>query len=239
MPQPEPDSLERLTSSELIGVVRELIGEVRRLQTENEKLNGALAKLKVEHQAVKDEVARLKGLPPRPPHKPSGMDKGTSVEGPAAGGEKGGRSPRRRGSHLDKLEIDETVVVEAAAPAGSRHKGYHDIVVQDLNLRPKVTRCRRERRETPEGKTIVAELDAGTIGGYGPNLHRLVLARLNTRPFWLATVGSMSSERSVRSRARVRSSSALAIRLKPTTSAARMAASLRSMNEPLRPFTNT
>src|SRR5277367_568822 len=51
--------------------------------------------------------------------------------------------------------------------------------------------------------------------------------RLNTRPFWLATVGSMSSERSVRNRASVRSSSALAIRLKPTTSAARIAAILR------------
>jgi transposase IS66 family protein len=176
MPSPEPDSLERLTSSALIGVVRELIGEVRRLQGENEKLSGALAKLKVEHQAVKDELARLKHLPPRPPHKSSGMDKGTSVEGPAAGVEKGERSARGRGSHFDKLEIDETVVVKAPAPAGSRHKGYEDIVVQDLNLKPKVTRYRRERWETPDGETIVAELDPGIIGGYGPNLHRLVLA---------------------------------------------------------------
>ncbi|MGB8528420.1 MAG: hypothetical protein WCD75_16590, partial [Rhodoplanes sp.] len=33
---------------------RELIGEVGRLRTENEKLSGALTKLKVEHQAVKE-----------------------------------------------------------------------------------------------------------------------------------------------------------------------------------------
>jgi hypothetical protein len=84
-----PDSLDRLTQADLIGVVRELIGEVGRLRAENEKLSGAFAELKTEHQAVKDELARLKSLPPRPPQKPSGMDKATdrSVSG---GGE-----PRR------------------------------------------------------------------------------------------------------------------------------------------------
>src|SRR6516164_6641433 len=60
------DSLDRLTHADLIGVVRDLIGEVGRLRAENEKLGGALTKLKAEHQAVKDELARLKNLPPRP-----------------------------------------------------------------------------------------------------------------------------------------------------------------------------
>jgi len=46
-----PDSLERLTQADLIGVVRELIGEVGRLRAENEKLSGASAELKTEHQA--------------------------------------------------------------------------------------------------------------------------------------------------------------------------------------------
>jgi hypothetical protein len=171
-----PDSLERLSHDELIGVVRDLIREVTRLGAENEKLGGALAKLRVEHQAVKDELARLKHLPPRPPIRPSGMDKATDAKGPEGGGEKGGRSTRRRCSQLDKLTIGATVVVRAKAPAGSRHKGYEDITVQDLSLAPLVTRYRRERWETPDGETIVAELDPGIVGGYGPNLHRLVLA---------------------------------------------------------------
>ena len=51
--------------------------------------------------------------------------------------------------------------------------------------------------------------------------------RLTTRPWWTAIVGSIRSLRSARSRASVRSSSAPARRLKPTTSAARIAASLR------------
>src|ERR1700757_2296237 len=112
-----PDSLERLTQADLIGVVRELIGEVGRLRAENEKLSGALTRLKVEHQAVKDELARMKNLPPRPPQKPSGMDKATDrggssfdqrSEGKSAKGEK---SSRRRGSQLDKLTIDATILV--------------------------------------------------------------------------------------------------------------------------------
>src|SRR5450755_4398961 len=115
-----PDSLERLSHTDLIGVVRELIGEVGRLRAENEKLSGALTHLKTEHQAVKDELARLKNLPPRPPDKPSGMDKATD-RGGSEGGEgarrKSEKSRRRRGSQLDKLTIGATVVVRAKAPA--------------------------------------------------------------------------------------------------------------------------
>ncbi len=187
MPAHEPDSLERLTPAELIGVVRDLLGEVTRLRSENEKIGAAFAKLKVEYQAVKDELARLKHLPPRPPQRPSGMDRAT--DGPKAGGDKGGRSTRRRGSQLDKLTISATVVVRAKAPAGSRHKGYEDVVVQDLSLHPQVTRYRRERWETPQGKTIIADLAAGIVGGYGPHLHRAVLT--------LHFAGQMTCERIV------------------------------------------
>src|SRR5271165_5619468 len=176
MTTPEPDSLDRLSHADLIGVVRDLIGEVSRLRAENERLGGALAQLRIEHQAVKDELARLKKLPPRPPHKPSGMDKATEAKGPEAGEDKGGRSTRRRGSQLDKLTIGATVVVRAKAPPGSRQKGYEDVVVQDLSLTPAVTRYRRERWETPDGKMILAELDPAIVGGYGPHLHRFVLA---------------------------------------------------------------
>jgi len=177
MALPPPDSLERLTHADLIGVVRDLIGEVTRLRVENEKLGAALAKLRIEHQAVKDELARLKGLPPRPPVKPSGMDKSTDAKEPAtSGGKKAERSLRRRGRQLDRLKIGATVVVKANPPAGSRNKGFEDIVVQELSLFPQVTRYRRERWETADGKTIIADLDPAIVGGYGPNLHRFVLA---------------------------------------------------------------
>jgi hypothetical protein len=170
-----PDSLERFSHSDLIGAVRDLVGEFTRLRAEHEKVLETLAQLRIEHQAVQDELARYKKLPPRPPQKPSGMEKATDRLDAAAGGTKGERSTRRRGSNLDKLKIEQTVVVPVAAPAGSRRKGYEEIVVQDLVLNPSVTLYRRERWETPDGQTLIAPLDPGIVGGYGPHLHRFVL----------------------------------------------------------------
>jgi hypothetical protein len=131
--------------------------------------------LRIEHQAVKDELARYKKLPPRPPQKPSGMQKATDRPEDGAGETKAGRSTRRRGSNLDKLKINRTVVLKADAPAGSRRKGYEEIVIQDLAFHPLVTCYRRERGLTPDGQTVIAPLDPGIVGGYGPHLHRLIL----------------------------------------------------------------
>ena len=133
---PDPnDSLERMTPAELIGLVRGLLGEVERLQAQNEKLSAAVAGQRVENQTLKDEIARLKHLPPRPPNKPSGMEKAT--EGPEGGAEnaKDEASKRRRGPGVSKLSIDREVTLSVEAPAGSRSKGFEEIIVQDLVLK--------------------------------------------------------------------------------------------------------
>ena len=169
------DSLERMTPAEFIGLVRGLISEVTRLRAENEKLSAALAGQRVENQALKDEIARLKKLPPRPPQKPSGMEKATDRP---EGGTKGGEdeaSRRRRGPGVSKLKTDRTIILTVEAPAGSRHKGYENIVVQDLMLKAETTLYRRECWETPDGKRLMAPLGGGIVGGCGPHLHRLVL----------------------------------------------------------------
>src|SRR5271157_4892574 len=169
------DSLENMSLTELVGLVRGLIGEVERLREENGKLKAGLATAKCENQQLKDEVRRLKGLPPRPPMKPSGMEKATDRSAPERPNPADASPPRRRGPGVSKLIIDRTVTLTASAPAGSRPKGYEEIIVQDIALKPEVTLYRRERWATPDGRTMTADPPAGVVGGCGPHLHRLVL----------------------------------------------------------------
>ena len=182
------DLLERLGPAELIGLVRRLLGEVERLRGENEKLSQAVARLRVDNQTLKDEIARLKHLPPRPPHKPSGMEKATDRPENGTSDEDGAGS-KRRGPGVSKLSIDRETTLTVEAPPGSRRKGYEEIIVQDLVLKAETTLYRRERWETPEGERLIAPLDAGIVGGFGPHLHRFVLM--------LHVQGQMTCERIV------------------------------------------
>jgi hypothetical protein len=130
------------------------------------------AALRAEVAALREEVRRLKGLKGPPaikPSKPSGMDKATEAK-------PRGRNKRRRGPKNARLTVDEVQVLRAEVPPGSRFKGYEDFVVQDLVIRPRVIRYRRERWLTPEGTTVVAPLPPGTLGHFGPELRRFVLA---------------------------------------------------------------
>ena len=151
-----PIDLSSLTRDELEGLVSRLLVEV--------------AALKETVAALRDEIARLKGLNGRPPIKPSGM------EGSSGAKRAGRRKTKRRGKGSKRLIIDEDRIVAAAVAPGSRFKGYEDYVVQDLVVRRHVIRFRRERWLTPEG-AAVAPLPPGIVGHFGPELRRFVLAQ--------------------------------------------------------------
>ncbi len=125
--------------------------------------------LRAEVAALRDEVARLKGLNGRPAIKPSGMEPPRAVPG------RGGNKRRRKGAK--RLVIDEDRIVEAAAPPGSRFKGYQDSIVQELVVCRQVIRFRRQRWLRPDGTTVVAPLPEGVVGHYGPELRRFILAQ--------------------------------------------------------------
>ncbi len=122
---------------------------------------------------MRDEVARLKGLPPRPPSRPSGMEQATQ---PGAADQDAKRPKPPRGAKRDQDAVTAEIVVKVPVPAGSRFKGYEDILVRDLCLSAEVIRYRRERWLLPSGETVLAALPAGIVGGFGPELRRFVLA---------------------------------------------------------------
>src|SRR5262245_50019787 len=131
-----------------------------------------IAQRDAEIAALREELARLKGLKGRPQLKPSGMEK--SAQGRA----KGKRKRAQRGPKRSKVTIDETKVIKAEnVEAGARFKGYEDFIVQDVIVQPRTVLYRRERWQLPSGKTVVAPLPTGTIGHFGAELKRFVIAQ--------------------------------------------------------------
>jgi Transposase IS66 family len=152
---PQPSVLSELSRPELEALLVKLLGEV--------------AALKHIVSEQREEIARLKGLKGPPDIKPSGMDKATE---PAKPNRQGSRP--RRGDVRPRVNIEEHVL-KAAAPVGSRFKGYETYLVQELVLSVRAIRYMRERWVTADGRTIVAPLPEGTRGHFGPDLRRFVL----------------------------------------------------------------
>lgn len=161
---------ERLSEPDLRRLVGRLLNLVEDLQAE-------IAALREENQRLRDEIARLKGLPARPtfpPRSPSRLPSDRSSE-------QARHTPtprqRRRRDHLvihrrETLELD-----PGQLPPDAQCKGYVEVTVQDVVLRADNVVFRRAKWYSPrQRQTYLAPLPPGYHGQVGPGVRALVLA---------------------------------------------------------------
>jgi len=134
-----------------------------------------IAKLEETVRQLRDEIAILKGQKPRPKIAPSQLEQPPTPPPPADG-------QKRPGSEKKSKKAQFTITREQRIafpdpPPGSVSKGYEEYIVQELVIRPEVTRYLRERIVLPDGQSLLAPLPAEVLPGqhFGPDLIRYIL----------------------------------------------------------------
>jgi hypothetical protein len=129
----------------------------------------AIHRLEEENQALRDEVARLKGQKGKPSIGPSKLNlknKGRKRRG------------RRRRGERPSRPVDRTEVVKAeGVPEGSEFKGYANFDVQELVIKTELIRYRLEKWLTPQGTMLAAKPPSVVVGGrhFGATLQSFIL----------------------------------------------------------------
>src|SRR3954447_25117020 len=138
------------------------------------RLLARMAAMEEANRRLREENARLKGLPKRPKLAPGGMDQASGPDRQAA--VKAARRSRRKARRGRRTPpVTEERILTVAPPPGSRRKGYEDYTVQDLVLASRVIRYRRERWLTPDGRETIAPLPPEVAGHFGPGVVRYIL----------------------------------------------------------------
>jgi hypothetical protein len=128
-----------------------------------------------ELRAMRDEIARLKGLPRRPTIRPSTLN----APHPDPSHKKKRRGKRPGSAKRKKtagLTIHETIPLPLEGlPEGTRQNGYEDFVVQDMKIEAHNVCYRRLRYLLPDGSSRTAPLPEHVEGHFGAGLRGYVL----------------------------------------------------------------
>jgi len=151
-PIPEVPEAERTPLVEALLLVIEALQEKVHLQQE-------------QIQALRDEIAQLRGQKPKPQIKPSNLGKASEKKRKKK--DKGKRRGSGKRSKTKELEIHETKVIKPdKIPEGSEFKGYQDYTVQGLVIKAHNVVYRLERWKTPQGDSVVGNLPRAAGDGH-------------------------------------------------------------------------
>src|ERR1035437_8963355 len=140
-----------------------------------DRLLRVVEELRAENRQLRDEIAKLKGLPRRPVIRPSTLN--APHPDPAHKKRRRGKRPGSVKRHkTGKLTIHETIPLPLEGlPEGARQNGYEDFVVQDLQIEAHNVCYRRLRYQLPDGTNQTAPLPTHVEGHFGAGLRSYVL----------------------------------------------------------------
>jgi len=123
-------------------------------------------------QQLRDEIAILKGQKPRPKIAPSLLEQALPPPPPPDGPKQKRPGSDKKPKNAQLTITHERRIVFPDPPAGAVSNGYEEYIVQELLIRPEVTRYLRERILTPDGQSLLAPLPAEVLPGqhFGPTL---------------------------------------------------------------------
>src|SRR5215213_6707577 len=165
LPEIRPEERTPLVEA-LLGILRQLADRV----AEVERIN----------QELRDEIARLKGLKPRPQIRPSILNTPPRTNDTADEQGKGRQRGKPSRPKTSELIIHQTLPLHwDNPPAGSTIKGFEPYVVQNLIIRSENIKYLRARYELPDGRSELAPFPQGVLpvegGHFGANLGTYIL----------------------------------------------------------------
>jgi hypothetical protein len=157
LPEIRPEERTPLVEA-LLGIIRQLLDRIQQLEETNQQL--------------RDEIAILKGLKPRPEIKPSQLETSAPKTERQQGEKRPGSAKRPKTS---ELTIHREVVLHPKdLPPGATLKGYEAYVVQELIIKTENTKYQRARYNLPEGGSVLAPLPPSVLpvegGHFGATL---------------------------------------------------------------------
>ena len=169
--------------------------EIAQRDQEIEKLTNTVAVLQELVQQLRDEVAVLKGLKPKPKISPSKLEndddqsKGdisgsTSKSGQTSNPQKKSKKGQPKGKQRKKKKTlltihEERVIQPSNIPAGAVFKGYKPYTVQDIIFEAHTTKYLLARWQLPDGTYVNGKIPENVYGHYGPELVSYILHQVH------------------------------------------------------------